>query len=52
MTIGESKTFDIRMISQANVTASTGMGRGANMSNFNAVGGQETFTTVEIYKES
>ena len=52
ITIGGSKAFEIRMISQANVTASTGMGRGANMSNFNAVGGQETFTTVEIYKES
>ena len=52
ITIGESKAFEIRMISQANVTANTGMGRGANMSNFNAVGGVETFTTVEIYKES
>ena len=51
VTIGASKVFDIRMI--CNQTANTtGMGRGADsMSNFNSAGGQETFTTVEIYKE-
>ena len=51
VTIGASKVFDIRMI--CNATANTtGMGRGADsMSNFNSAGGQETYTTVEIYKE-
>ena len=51
VTISGTKTFDIRMICNTGAGA-TALGRGAdNMSNFNTAGGQETYTTVQIYKE-
>tara|TARA_B100001778_G_scaffold211098_1_gene174737 strand:- start:394 stop:1239 length:846 start_codon:yes stop_codon:yes gene_type:complete len=51
VTVSGTKGFEIRMITNTSVN-NTGMGRGAaSMGNFNSAGGQETYTTVEIYKE-
>jgi len=52
VTISGTKAFEIRMICNSTATT-TGMGRGAaSMSNYDSAGGQETYTTVEIYKEA
>ena len=48
VTISGSKAFEIRIIINTNVGADS-LGRANNMSNYTA---EETYTTVEIYKEA